>query len=97
MTKAEAAERISGKTGIQKQEVEKILEAFFLTVKDSISSGENIYIRGFGSFITKQRAEKTARNISQKSTMIIPAHVIPYFKPSSEFVSQVKEGLLVNQ
>ena len=96
MTKAETAERISIKTGIQKHEVEKILEAFFVTVKDSVSSAENIYIRGFGSFITKQRAQKTARNISKGSTMIVPAQVVPHFKPSNEFISQVKEAVLVS-
>jgi DNA-binding protein HU-beta len=96
MTKADLVTQITEKTGIQKEEVEKIIESFFVTIKDSLSCGENVYFRGFGSFIVKQRAEKTARNISEKSTIIIPAHQIPFFKPADDFVSQVKEGLLVS-
>lgn len=92
MTKAELTARISEKTGIQKEEVEKILESLFLTIKDSMSNGDNIYFRGFGSFVNKQRAAKTARNIKLKSTVFVPAQIIPYFKPSDEFTSQVKEG-----
>ena len=96
MTKADTIFKIAEKTGIQKEEVEKILEAFFITVKDSLSENENIYVRGFGSFIVKERAEKTARNILLKSTIIVPAHSIPFFKPSKEFINQVKEGALVS-
>ena len=92
MTKADTVAKIADQTGIQKDHVEQVLEEFFLTVKNSISEGENIYIRGFGSFIVKNRAAKTARNISQKTTIIVPAQSIPFFKPSQEFVSQVKEG-----
>jgi DNA-binding protein HU-beta len=92
MTKADTVSKISEKTGVQKEVVEQILETLFLTVKNSLSEGENIYFRGFGSFIVKERAEKTARNISLKSTMIIPAHSIPSFKPSPEFVNQVKQA-----
>ncbi|TKT86004.1 HU family DNA-binding protein [Dyadobacter frigoris] len=95
MTKAETISKIADKTGIQKEEVEKVIEAFFVTVKDSLSQAENIYVRGFGSFIIKQRAQKTARNIALNSTIIVPAHNIPFFKPSKEFVNQVKEGALV--
>jgi DNA-binding protein HU-beta len=90
MTKAEAVSRVAEKTGIQKDEVEKILESFFVTIKHSLTQAENIYIRGFGSFIIKSRAEKTARNISLKSTIIVPAHNIPFFKPSDEFINLVK-------
>lgn len=93
MTKADLVFRITEKTGIQKEEVEKIIECFFVTVKGAISEGENVYFRGFGSFIIKERAAKTARNISLKSTIIIPAHQIPFFKPADDFVNQVKEGL----
>ena len=93
MTKADTVSKISEKTGVQKEVVEQILETLFLTVKNSLSEGENIYFRGFGSFIVKERAEKTARNISLKSTMIIPAHSIPSFKPSPEFVNQVKQSV----
>lgn len=95
MTKADLVSRITEKTGIQKEEVEKIIESFFVTIKDSLSQGENIYFRGFGSFTIKQRAAKTARNISQKSTIIVPAHQTPVFRPADDFISQVKEGLLV--
>lgn len=96
MTKADTIYKVAEKTGIQKDEVEKVLEAFFITVKDSLSENENIYVRGFGSFIIKQRAEKTARNILLKSTIIVPAHNIPFFKPSKEFANQVKEGVLTS-
>ncbi|KAA6440911.1 integration host factor subunit beta [Dyadobacter flavalbus] len=93
MTKADTISRIVEKTGIQKEEVEKVLEAFFATVKSSLSEGENIHFRGFGSFVIKQRAEKTARDISRKSTIIIPAHKIPFFNPSNDFINQVKGSL----
>ena len=95
MTKADLVSRITEKTSIQKEEVEKTIESFFVTIKDSLSQGENIYFRGFGSFIIKQRAAKTARNISKKSTIVIPAHQTPVFKPADDFINQVKEGLLV--
>ncbi|WP_159466595.1 HU family DNA-binding protein [Dyadobacter sp. 3J3] len=94
MTKADTIQKIVEKTGIQKEDVEKTLASFFLTIKDTMSSGENIYFRGFGSFTNKKRAAKTARNISKNTTIIVPAHVIPHFKPSDDFVSQVKEGNL---
>lgn len=96
MTKADLVSQITEKTGIQREEVEKIIEFFFVTVKDTLSKGENIYFRGFGSFIVKQRAAKTARNISENSTIIIPAQQIPFFKPAEDFVSRVKEGMLVS-
>lgn len=96
MTKADLVSQITEKTGIQREEVEKIIEFFFVTVKDTLSKGENIYFRGFGSFIVKQRAAKTARNISENSTIIIPAQQIPFFKPAEDFVSRVKEGMLLS-
>ena len=91
MTKADIVKEISQNTGIEKVTVEKAVEAFMEAVKDSLIEGSNVYLRGFGSFIVKRRAEKTARNISKNTTMIIPAHSIPSFKPSKEFVTQVKE------
>ena len=94
MTKAEAASKITDKTGVSKEHVEKVLESFYVTIKDSLADGENVYFRGFGSFITKQRAAKTARNISTNTSIVVPAHVIPYFKPSLEFSNQVKESQL---
>ena len=94
MTKAETIEKIVEKTGIQKEDVQKTLESFFLTIKDSMTSGENIYFRGFGSFTKKKRAAKTARNISKNTTIVVPSHIIPHFKPSDDFIKQVKEANL---
>lgn len=91
MTKADIVKEISQNTGIEKVTVEKAVEAFLETVKDSLTGGNNVYLRGFGSFIVKNRAAKTARNISKNTTVIVPAHNIPAFKPAKEFVAQVKE------
>jgi len=90
MTKADIVKEISQNTGIEKVTVEKAVEAFMETVKDSLTGGNNVYLRGFGSFIVKKRAEKTARIISKNTTIIVPAHNIPAFKPAKEFVAQVK-------
>ncbi|PKP21485.1 MAG: integration host factor subunit beta [Bacteroidetes bacterium HGW-Bacteroidetes-20] len=91
MTKAEIVNEISNKTGIDKQAVQNIVESFMATVKGSLGKNENVYLRGFGSFIVKERAEKTARNISKKTTIVIPAHKIPSFKPCKTFVNVVKK------
>ncbi|HKM92968.1 MAG TPA: HU family DNA-binding protein [Prolixibacteraceae bacterium] len=91
MTKADIVNEISKNTGIEKTTVQRTVEAFMETVKDSLVDGKNVYLRGFGSFIVKSRAEKTARNISKNTTIIIPAHNIPAFKPAKTFVTQVKE------
>lgn len=91
MTKADIVNEISKNTGIEKATVQKTVEAFMETVKDSLVNGKNVYLRGFGSFIVKERAEKTARNISKNTTIIIPAHNIPAFKPAKTFVNQVKD------
>jgi len=91
MTKAEIVSEISNKTGLEKQAVITIVETFMASVKGALAKNENVYLRGFGSFIVKQRAEKTARNISKKSTIIIPAHKIPSFKPCKTFVNAVKK------
>ena len=90
MIKAEVVNEISKNTGIEKITVQKTVEAFMETVKDSLVNGENVYLRGFGSLIVKKRAEKTARNISKNTTIIIPAHNIPSFKPAKTFVTKVK-------
>jgi DNA-binding protein HU-beta len=90
MTKADIVNEIAKNTGIDKVTVLTTVEAFMETVKDSLSKNENVYLRGFGSFVIKQRAEKTARNISKNTTIIIPAHNIPSFKPAKTFVSTVK-------
>ncbi len=90
MTKADIVNEIAKNTGIDKATVLTTVEAFMETVKDSLSKNENVYLRGFGSFIIKERAEKTARNISKNTTIIIPAHNIPSFKPAKTFVSVIK-------
>jgi DNA-binding protein HU-beta len=97
MTKAEIVTEIANKTGIEKVAVQATVEAFMATVKNSLVKGENVYLRGFGSFIIKQRAEKTGRNISKNTTIIIPSHSIPSFKPAKEFVGEVKESVPVKK
>lgn len=92
MTKADIVNEIAKETGIDKLTVLKTIEAFMESVKGSLTKNENVYLRGFGSFIVKQRAEKTARNISKNTSIIIPAHNIPSFKPAKTFMSSVKEG-----
>ena len=93
MTKADIVSRISDKSGIEKGDVLATVEAFMDEVKDSLETGENVYLRGFGSFIIKKRAEKTGRNIKKNTTIIIPAHHIPAFKPAKVFVEEVKNNL----
>lgn len=90
MTKADIINEIAKNTGIDKASVLATVEAFMETIKDSLAKNENVYLRGFGSFVIKQRAQKTARNISKNTTIIIPAHNIPSFKPAKTFVSVVK-------
>jgi len=90
MTKADIVNEISKTTGIEKQAVQQTVESFMETVKASLVKGSNVYLRGFGSFIVKKRAEKTARNISKNTTLIIPEHFIPSFKPAKTFVGKVK-------
>jgi len=90
MTKAEIVAVVANKTGVEKVAVQSVVEAFMETVKSSMMNGENVYLRGFGSFTIKRRAEKTGRNISKNTTLIIPAHNIPAFKPAKTFVNQVK-------
>ena len=92
MTKADVIAQISEKTGVDKGDVQQTLESFFTVVKDSLSDGENLYVRGFGSFINKKRARKVARNISKGNSMIIDEHFVPSFKPAKVFVEQVKES-----
>ena len=90
MTKAEIVTEIAGKTGIEKQVVMQVVEGMMETIKTSTINGEEVFLRGFGSFIIKHRAEKTARNISKNTTMVIPAHTIPAFKPAKSFVEKLK-------
>ena len=93
MTKAEIITEISNKTGIEKVDVQEAIEAFFKVVKNSMVNGENVYVRGFGSFVVKKRAKKTARNISKNTTVVIPAHYIPAFKAAKTFADRVKRNV----
>lgn len=91
MTKAEIVNEVAKSTGIEKIAVQSVVESFMDCVKASIVRKEPVYLRGFGSFIIKHRAQKAARNITKKTTMTIPAHDIPAFKPAKVFVNEVKE------
>lgn len=90
MTKADIVNEIYKSTGIDRENVLATVEKFMEVVKDSLISGENVYLRGFGSFIIKVRSEKTARNISKNTTITIPEHKIPAFKPAKVFMEEVK-------
>ena len=92
MTKADIISEISTKTGIEKVDVQETVEAFFKVIKTSMIGGENVYVRGFGSFVVKKRAQKTARNISKNAAIIIPEHFVPSFKPAKVFVDKVKNN-----
>ena len=91
MTKADIVNEISQKTGIEKATVLATVEAFMETVTDSLAGRNQVFLRGFGSFILKKRATKTARNISKKTTIIIPEHHIPAFKPAKVFLQSIKD------
>lgn len=91
MKKADLINMISEQTGVPKVDVLVTLESFFVNVKDTLTEGENIYIRGFGSFITKKRAAKVGRNIKKNTSVYIPEHFVPAFKPAKEFVDEVKK------
>ena len=95
MTKADVVAEISDKTGIEKLTVQHTVEAFMESLKDALAKGDNVYLRGFGSFIVKKRAEKTGRNISKNTSIVIPAHFIPAFKPSKTFANKVKGSVKV--
>ena len=90
VTKADVIAEISSKTGIDKKDVSETLENFFQVVKDNLAKQENIYVRGFGSFINKKRAKKIARNISKNTSITIEEHYVPSFKPAKVFVEQIK-------
>ena len=90
MTKADIVNEVAKATGIEKTTVQTVLEASMDSIKDSLAKGQPVYLRGFGSFIIKHRAEKAARNITRNTTMTIPAHDIPAFKPAKAFVASVK-------
>jgi len=92
MTKAEIVTRISSKLGLERFEVQATIESLMDEIKNSLESGENVYLRGFGSFTIKYRAEKKARNISKNTTIKVPAHNIPAFKPAKEFITKIKSN-----
>merc|ERR1712046_130542 len=93
MTKADIVKNISDQTGMDKTDVQMIAEKFMDEIKSSLQNNNNVYLRGFGSFIIKTRAEKTGRNISKNTTIKIPAHNIPAFKPAKVFVEGVKTNV----
>jgi DNA-binding protein HU-beta len=95
MTKADIVSNISNELGIDRADVQATVEKFMKEVKNSLEKGENVYLRGFGSFIIKTRAEKTGRNISRNVAIKIPAHNIPAFKPAKIFVQGIKSKVAV--
>ncbi|WP_187264487.1 HU family DNA-binding protein [Pontibacter beigongshangensis] len=97
VTKAEVISEIADKTGIDKTDVQSTIEAFFKVVKDSMANGNNIYVRGFGSFVNKKRAKKVARNISKNTSIIIDEHFIPSFKPSKTFIQKIKNSKKIKE
>ncbi|WP_255157790.1 MULTISPECIES: HU family DNA-binding protein [Siphonobacter] len=97
VTKADVIAKIAEKTGIDKADVAQSLETFFGVVKEALVDGEPVYVRGFGSFVNKKRAKKVARNISKNTTMEIPEHYIPSFKPAKEFTESVKTSEKASQ
>ncbi len=93
MTKAQVIAEIAAKTGIEKVDVQETVETFFKVIKTNMIEGKNVYVRGFGSFVVKKRAKKTARNISKNTAIIIPEHFVPSFKPAKTFVEKVKSSV----
>ena len=91
MIKAELVSEIAKSTGLDKADVLTVVERFMEVVKDSLANGENVYLRGFGSFIIKERKEKPGRNITANTTVLIPAHKIPAFKPAPCFKDEVSK------
>ena len=90
MTKADIVSEIAKSTGVEMVQVQAIVEAFMDSIKTSLTNKNNVYLRGFGSFIVKKRAKKVARNISKNTTITIPEHNIPAFKPAKSFAAKVK-------
>ncbi len=93
MTKADIVNEIAKQTGMEKVAVQKMVECFMDSIKGALASDKNVYLRGFGSFIVKKRAKKTARNISKNTTIVIPEHFIPAFKPAKVFMNKVKNNV----
>ena len=90
MTKAELVSAVAQKTGIEKSTIAAVIDASMDSIKTAMASGDNVYLRTFGTFQVKQRAEKVARNITKNTTIIVPAHKVPAFKPSKEFQNSLK-------
>ena len=93
MTKADIVNEVAKAPGMEKIAVQNVIESFMESVKESLAKDKNVYLRGFGSFVVKKRAKKTARNISKNTTLIIPAHNIPAFKPAKIFMNKVKTNV----
>ena len=93
MTKADIVNEVAKATGMEKVAVQSVIEGFMESVKGSLAKDKNVYLRGFGSFIVKKRAKKTARNISKNTTLVIPEHFIPAFKPAKVFMNKVKTSV----
>lgn len=93
MRKSDLVAAISEKTGVPKVDVLVTLESFFTEVKDTLAGGENVYVRGFGSFVIKRRAKKVGRHIKQGKSVVIPEHYVPSFKPAKTFTEQVKDNV----
>lgn len=91
MTKAEIVTKITEETGIEKSNTQRVVESFMEIVKNSVKSGEPVYLRGFGSFIKKTRKQKVGRNIKKETPIVIPEHDIPAFKPAKTFVNEMKK------
>jgi len=91
MTKAEVVSTIASRTNVEKVVVQHVVESFMESVKAAMTHGENVYLRGFGSFIIKERKQKVGRNIKAKKSLIIPAHCIPAFKPAHTFSAEIKQ------
>ena len=93
MTKAEIVSKISERTGVEKTTASVVVESLMLEIKEAIKQDESVFLRGFGTFLSKARKEKTGRNISKNTTIIIPAHHIPFFKPAKVFKEEVKNNV----
>ncbi len=93
MTKADLVKNIADKTGLEKKEVQKVIELFMDEIIHALSKGEAVYLRGFGTFNNKFRAQKIARNIKKNTSLVVPAHYIPSFKPSKSFVDKIKNNI----
>ncbi len=91
MIKTDVVSQIAKKTGMEKRDVKEVVETFFTIVKDSLTQSENVYFRGFGSFTLKKRAKKIGRNITKNTSIVVPEHYIPYFKPAKTFSQKVKK------